>query len=72
MLDLLKLDIAEKEIKQHFPVPVMYSQILGLYGDIESGSVCCPFHGERTPSFSYTPSIGDGIWKCFGECDRGG
>lgn len=72
MLDLLKLDVAEREITEHFPIPIMYRYILGLYGEIEKGSVCCPFHGERTPSFSYTPGVGNGIWKCFGECDRGG
>lgn len=72
MFDLYKLDIAEREIKKKFPVPTMYRDILGLPGDLEKGSVCCPFHGERTPSFSYTPSVGDGIWKCFGSCSHGG
>ena len=32
--------------------------------------ICCPFHEEDTPSFSY--SAERGVWRCFGACHCGG
>lgn len=32
--------------------------------------VCCPFHHETKPSFSY--SIETKTWRCFGACHTGG
>ena len=31
---------------------------------------CCPFHYEKTPSFSY--SAEKDVWRCFGACKCGG
>ncbi|AHH03710.1 DNA primase [Borrelia nietonii YOR] len=50
--------------------------IVGLIGErvklVKSGASykgLCPFHAERTPSFSITPA--QGLFYCFG-CRRGG
>jgi len=48
-------------------------EIIGNYVDIKTiGNKyrgCCPFHNEKTPSFTITPARG--IFKCFG-CGKGG
>lgn len=36
----------------------------------ETPKICCPFHKEDTPSFSYNPA--SGRWRCFGACHTGG
>lgn len=70
MIDRTKLEVVEREIKANLSVPDMYNKVLGFYGNLERESVCCPFHGEKTPSFAYSANLG--IWTCFGECSKSG
>lgn len=70
MIDRTKVKLVEQEIKAHVSIPYMFNNILGFYGNIAGESVCCPFHGERTPSFSYSEALQ--IWTCFGQCSKSG
>ncbi|MDR1523153.1 MAG: hypothetical protein LBS29_04315 [Endomicrobium sp.] len=37
---------------------------------VETSKICCPFHEEDTPSFSYKADTDR--WRCFGACHFGG
>ena len=64
--------ITENSLDQLLSV-VAIEQVVGDYVTLrKAGSRytgLCPFHDEKTPSFSVTPSMG--IYKCFG-CNKGG
>lgn len=60
---------AVAQIKERLPV----DQVVGRYVPLKRAGRTlkglCPFHGEKTPSF--TVNVERGIYKCFG-CGRGG
>ena len=56
-----------KYVKQHVDI-IKTCQILGIKLNNHYKALC-PFHREKTPSFSVSPS--KQLWKCFG-CDDGG
>ena len=65
--------IAKETIDQIFESCII-EQVVGSYlPDLKKKGTnywaCCPFHNEKTPSFSVSPS--KGIYKCFG-CGKGG
>ena len=65
--------IPKKTIDQIFESSVI-EEVVGSYlPDLKKKGTnywaCCPFHNEKTPSFSVSPT--KGIYKCFG-CGKGG
>lgn len=50
-------------------------EVIGHYTKLTkkgtSHTGCCPFHDEKTPSFSVSETKYNGIYKCFG-CGKGG
>ena len=52
-------------------VPEYYRKFIDPKVNLEeTPKVCCPFHEENTPSFSYDER--SGRWRCFGRCKTGG
>ena len=52
-------------------IPEYYKKYINPNVDLEeTRSICCPFHKEDTPSFSYSAELKR--WRCFGSCKVGG
>ncbi|MBC7450776.1 MAG: DNA primase [Cytophagales bacterium] len=57
------------QIQQSIDIVEVINDFVSLKRKGHYYSACCPFHNEKTPSFTVTPS--KGIYKCFG-CGKGG
>lgn len=63
----------DNETKQRIMDAVQIEGVIGDFVSLQKRGTnyvaCCPFHDEKTPSFSVSPS--KGIYKCFG-CGKSG
>jgi len=57
------------EIKSRIDIEEVVSDFVSLKRKGQNLWACCPFHDEKTPSFSVAPA--KGIFKCFG-CGKAG
>ncbi len=57
------------EIKNRIDIEEVVSDFVSLKRKGQNLWACCPFHNEKTPSFSVSPA--KGFYKCFG-CGKGG
>src|SRR5437660_6415259 len=57
------------EIRERTDLVALIGKHVELKKSGRSWKGCCPFHGEKTPSFYVTPEMH--IYKCFG-CQAGG
>lgn len=58
-----------QEIKNRIDIEEVVSDFVSLKRKGQNLWACCPFHNEKTPSFSVSPA--KGFYKCFG-CGKSG
>lgn len=65
------MGLLELQIKRVIDVPTYFNRYINRSIDLNTTSkICCPFHEEDTPSFTYSAELGK--WRCWGACKHGG
>ena len=66
----MRRDVAA--MKKAVPLAEVVAHYLDLRKEGDEYIACCPFHGERTPSFKvYADESGQEWFKCFGCAEHG-
>lgn len=60
-----------KALKKKLDVVAIIGSRIELKQQGSAYMACCPFHGEKNPSFKLDDRQGEWLWKCFG-CGKGG
>lgn len=57
-------------VRKKVSIPKYFTeQINGSVDLIETPSICCPFHDDHSPSFTY--SLEKNMWRCWSNCGGG-
>lgn len=64
------MDSTIDDIKRKIDIVEYINALVPLKKAGRTYKACCPFHSEKTPSFTVSPDRQ--IWRCFGACQEGG